>query len=604
MVKNLNGGAQISYGAVLPPVTSVPDGSLFYKTDSTGVPAGLYMLGFIRDTTSGYQITQHWVQATSPEAFVAKAGDTMTGALTVPHSITITQSNGDGLNNPGVISSFAGIIKLGNGSTWSGFGGDVNNFLSINTRDPRGGLQFLSAQVWTEHNQGPDSGLDADTVDGVHAVQLQNMAVGKTGILSVLNGGTGTDLPASPGGVIYSLTESRYASTSVGLPGQILFSRGVQSPVWESPASLSVGSATMANSANSAITAQTANTANTALSVLWAAITDIQSAKQTFSGSNVGSLVYATPALFHDFGLLSAVAPVPSKFSVGGVSGFDSASATDIERRSVGITVSGLNGSSAQLILNKNSASFRSNDQALGQDAWGETRTFWDNVNLKNISQLANDVQFISTGEVQNTYAKKSGDTFSGPVLINSTLDVGDVRSTGVVSGSTVSTNTGDTGHVNLHSGTVNTGYVEFVGQNGVRAALIGNATSSALDKGNLLYAAGAHSFSGAVISDYEVRTLADSAAFKNVAEITDAVQKVKTLTGVTFERNVDAVRGAGLIAQNVLDILPEAVKTDQSGLMSVAYGSLTGLLVQAIKAQQDQIDSLQQQITALQNPP
>jgi hypothetical protein len=49
-----------------------------------------------------------------------------------------------------------------------------------------------------------------------------------------------------------------------------------------------------------------------------------------------------------------------------------------------------------------------------------------------------------------------------------------------------------------------------------------------------------------------------------------------------------------GLIAQEVLQIAPEVVlQSGEEGIYSVAYGNLVGLLIEAIKEQQKQIDAL-----------
>ena len=79
---------------------------------------------------------------------------------------------------------------------------------------------------------------------------------------------------------------------------------------------------------------------------------------------------------------------------------------------------------------------------------------------------------------------------------------------------------------------------------------------------------------------------------------IPDAVDKVKQLRGVTFLRSdakeKDAeVRHTGVIAQEVLEVLPEAVSENEDGMYSVAYGNMIGLLIEAIKEQQVQIDEL-----------
>jgi len=80
----------------------------------------------------------------------------------------------------------------------------------------------------------------------------------------------------------------------------------------------------------------------------------------------------------------------------------------------------------------------------------------------------------------------------------------------------------------------------------------------------------------------------------RDIVKIDNAIEKVKKLNGVTFTRiDVEDTtkRYAGLIAQEVLEVLPEAV--EGTATYSVAYGNMVGLLVEAIKEQQSEIDEL-----------
>ena len=87
-----------------------------------------------------------------------------------------------------------------------------------------------------------------------------------------------------------------------------------------------------------------------------------------------------------------------------------------------------------------------------------------------------------------------------------------------------------------------------------------------------------------------------------NIEIIPNAIEKIKQLNGVTFTRT-DAKeedkdkRHTGVIAQDVLKVLPEAVVGSEEDLYSVAYGNMVGLLIEAIKEQQSQIDELKQLI-------
>lgn len=85
----------------------------------------------------------------------------------------------------------------------------------------------------------------------------------------------------------------------------------------------------------------------------------------------------------------------------------------------------------------------------------------------------------------------------------------------------------------------------------------------------------------------------------RNIDPITSALSKVSKLTGVNFTRKDTGDRNTGLIAQDVLSVLPEAVHTDSEGMLSVSYGNLVGLLVEAIKELQSEVKSLQSLVVA-----
>jgi hypothetical protein len=85
---------------------------------------------------------------------------------------------------------------------------------------------------------------------------------------------------------------------------------------------------------------------------------------------------------------------------------------------------------------------------------------------------------------------------------------------------------------------------------------------------------------SGDVLARSDARTKVD------VAVIENALEKVAALRGVTYSLCNDPAgrRCTGLIAQEVQAVLPEAVRADaDTGLLSVAYGNVIGLLVEAI---------------------
>lgn len=60
---------------------------------------------------------------------------------------------------------------------------------------------------------------------------------------------------------------------------------------------------------------------------------------------------------------------------------------------------------------------------------------------------------------------------------------------------------------------------------------------------------------------------------------------------------NKEKTKEIGLIAQDVVDVLPDVVSKDQSGFLSVDYLSLVPLIIEAIKEQQEIIDNNQKKL-------
>ena len=92
----------------------------------------------------------------------------------------------------------------------------------------------------------------------------------------------------------------------------------------------------------------------------------------------------------------------------------------------------------------------------------------------------------------------------------------------------------------------------------------------------------------GDVISESTV-TASDINLKENVSVIDDAINKVEQLNGVEFNWKSSGKKSAGVIAQDVMEVLPQAVKEvrglkDDDPYLTVSYDQLTGLLIEAVK--------------------
>lgn len=89
-------------------------------------------------------------------------------------------------------------------------------------------------------------------------------------------------------------------------------------------------------------------------------------------------------------------------------------------------------------------------------------------------------------------------------------------------------------------------------------------------------------------------------ARFKtNFEPIQDALEKLGQITGYTFEMR--GKRLAGLIAQEVQNVLPEAVDVDQNGYLQLNYNAVVALLVEALKEKEKKINELEDRLKKIE---
>ncbi len=109
-------------------------------------------------------------------------------------------------------------------------------------------------------------------------------------------------------------------------------------------------------------------------------------------------------------------------------------------------------------------------------------------------------------------------------------------------------------------------------------------------------------------ITAFQVGICSDRRYKKQVKPLTNSLDKVQAINGVSYywdtenysHKNFGDEKQIGLIAQEVEQILPELVTTDESGYKTVDYVSLTAVLVEAIKEQQETIESLEEKINVV----
>jgi hypothetical protein len=99
-----------------------------------------------------------------------------------------------------------------------------------------------------------------------------------------------------------------------------------------------------------------------------------------------------------------------------------------------------------------------------------------------------------------------------------------------------------------------------------------------------------------------ELSNTSDSNIKTDLKIIDNALEKVNAITGYTFKNILTSNRHAGLIAQEIQQVLPEVVDKNNNGYLSISYGHVVGLLVESIKDLSKKMDAIEKRLDALES--
>jgi hypothetical protein len=147
-------------------------------------------------------------------------------------------------------------------------------------------------------------------------------------------------------------------------------------------------------------------------------------------------------------------------------------------------------------------------------------------------------------------------------------------------------------------SGSAGVSYNDTAGTLTISATDTNTDTNTTYSAGNGLSLSGttfsmSGSYSGSFTATGDITAYSDDSLKTNVQVIDGALGKVEAIRGVTFDRIEDGSTSTGVIAQELEAVLPEAVKQDENGVRHVAYGNITGLLIEAVKELSAQVAEL-----------
>lgn len=190
-------------------------------------------------------------------------------------------------------------------------------------------------------------------------------------------------------------------------------------------------------------------------------------------------------------------------------------------------------------------------------------------------------MDFSSSADVIAANYYGDGSNLTGIFTLANDADNRIITATGTNSGNGESNFTYDGTTVTVTGGNVNIGRALAVG------GITPSGTTGRIDASNDIVAYSS--------SDKRWKT--------DIKILSSPIEKLQKLSGVEFDwiedKELHGNKGhdVGVIAQEVEEVLPEAVQTRDSGMKAVRYEKLIPLLIETIKEQQKQIDELKNKI-------
>jgi hypothetical protein len=132
------------------------------------------------------------------------------------------------------------------------------------------------------------------------------------------------------------------------------------------------------------------------------------------------------------------------------------------------------------------------------------------------------------------------------------------------------------------------------------------SAAQTLAGSSNLTWSGNTLAISGAltVTQDITAFFTSDERLKTKILPIANALEKTTKLNGVTFNWNAYAdgkdlnAREAGVIAQQVQEVLPEAVTLRDNGYLAVRYEKIVPLLIEAIKELENKVKELEKRVS------